>query len=160
MVMWVVMWMMMWMMMFGDVVGDVDGDANGDVGGDMDDVADGDVDGNVDGGVDNLFEGFDDKYIHIFFSISASFSLYPHLFEYIHIPHYYIHIFSSISTSVVACLESLSRLKIIISSRSRYIEIFRVLFFKMIRTDMMLMNKAKLRCPRPCCNFKLTLVRL
>ena len=55
--------------------------------------------------------GFCDKYIHIFFSISTSFSLYPHLFEYIHIPHYYIHIFSSISTSVVAILESLSRLK-------------------------------------------------
>ena len=55
--------------------------------------------------------GFCDKYIHIFFSISTSFSLYPHLFEYIHIPHYYIHIFSSIFTSVVAILESLSRLK-------------------------------------------------
>ena len=54
---------------------------------------------------------FCDKYIHIFFSISTSFSLYPHLFEYIHIPHYYIHIFSSISTSVVTILESLSRLK-------------------------------------------------
>ena len=56
--------------------------------------------------------GFCDKYIHIFFSISTSFSLYPHLFEYIHIPHYYIHIFSSISTSVVACLELLLQLKI------------------------------------------------
>ena len=45
------------------------------------------------------------------FSLSTSFSLYPHLFEYIHIPHNYIHIFSSISTSVVAILESLLRLK-------------------------------------------------